>query len=313
MQPGAVKFGIAIPQAFNHESIDLAVIQGFLKRADTLGYHSVWVQEVLDASLLEPACLLTYAAALTQNVRLGSAVLLTTLRTPLQLAKMLSTLDQLSQGRLIVGAALGSNTQNYPAYGISAERRLRRFVEGIALIKRLWTEQSISCDGEYWKLHNERLEPKPVQKPHPPIWFGGSHPNTLRRAVQLGSGWIGGRTSTDKFKSHVIALRQILEELHRDPAEFMIGKRVYIAVDSNRTRAERVLNEWFSQVYGAGGIAESTAIYGSEQECVDKIGEVIEAGAKLIILNPISNHIEHVEKLAKNVLPKISSAWEKSA
>ena len=272
----AVKFGIAIPQAFNKEPVDVALIQKFSSNRPTrLGYHSLWVQEVLDASLLEPASLLTYAAALTQNVRLGSAVLLTTLRIPLQIAKSLATLDQLSQGRLIFGAALGSNTQNYPAYGIAAEKRLRRFLEGLALIKKLWTEERVSHDGEYWQLHDERLEPKPIQKPHPPIWLGGSHPNALRRAVQLGDGWIGGRTAIDKFKTHVIAVVQILEELNRDPADFMIGKRVYIAVDSNRTRAEQKLNQWFSQVYGAGDIADSAAIYGSEQECIDKLGEVI--------------------------------------
>jgi len=308
MQPRAVKFGIAIPQAFNKQPVDVVLIKNFLQQADTLGYHSVWVQEVLDASLLEPASLLTYAAALTQNVRLGSAVLLTTLRIPLQMAKTLATLDQLSQGRLIFGAALGSNTQNYPAYGIAAERRLRRFLEGLALIKKLWTEERVSHDGEYWQLHDERLETKPIQRPHPPIWLGGSHPNALRRAVQLGDGWIGGRTAIDKFKTHVIAVVQILEELNRDPADFMIGKRVYIAVDSNRTRAERKLNQWFSQVYGASDIAGSAAIYGSEQECIDKLGEVVFAGAKLLILNPISDHMEHLEGLAKNILPKIGSA-----
>jgi probable F420-dependent oxidoreductase len=313
MQHHAVKFGIAIPQAFNQEPADVALIQKFLKRADTCGYHSVWVQEVLDASLLEPACLLPYAAAITQNVRLGSAVLLTTLRTPLQLAKMLSTLDQLSQGRLIVGAALGSNTQNYPAYGISAEARVQRFVEGLALVKKLWTEKRVNHQGEYWQLHDESLDPKPIQKPHPPIWLGGSHPNALRRAVRLGDGWLGGRTPTQKFREHVSAVHRFLDEFSRDPADFMIGKRTYIAVDNNKARAEQKLNQWFNQVYKVRDIANTAAIYGGEQECIDKLGEVVLAGAKLLILNPVSDHMEHLEGLAKNVLPKISSAWQNSA
>ena len=314
MQHHTVKFGIAIPQAFdNKEPVDVAMIQSFLKKADTSGYHSVWVQEVLDASLLEPASLLTYAAALTQNLRLGSAVLLTTLRIPLQIAKTLATLDQLSQGRLIIGAALGSNTQNYPAYGISAEKRVRRFVEGIALMKKLWTEERVNHNGDYWRLHNESLDPKPVQKPHPPIWLGGSHLNALRRAVQLGNGWLGGRTPTQKFREHVSAVHRYLDEFSRDPADFMIGKRTYIAVDKNKSRAEQKLNQWFNQVYKVRDIANSSAIYGNEQECIDKLGEVVLAGAKLLILNPISDHMEHLERLAKNVLPKISSTWQRSA
>jgi probable F420-dependent oxidoreductase len=302
-----VKFGIAIPQAFHQEPVDVSLIERFLKKADSAGYHSVWVQEVIDASLLEPTSLLTYAAALTQNLQLGTAVLLTTLRSPLQLAKTLSTLDQLSRGRLIIGVGLGSNTQIYPAFGLSADRRLRRFIDGIALMKKLWTEERVSHDGEFWQLHDERLEPKSLRKPHPPIWFGGSHPNALRRAVRLGDGWIGGRTATDKFKSHLNILRQFLDESGRDPADFMIGKRVYIAVDSNRSRAEQRLNEWFSQVYGVGDIAGSAAIYGAEQECIDRLGELVLAGARLLILNPISDHMEHLDVLTRNVLPKIKT------
>jgi probable F420-dependent oxidoreductase len=300
-----IKFGIAIPQAFAREPIDVALIETFLKQADCFGYHSVWVQEVIDASLLEPTSLLTYAAALTRNLRLGSAVLLTALRSPLQLAKTLSTLDHLSRGRLIIGVGLGSNSEVYPAFGLSADRRLRRFVDGIALMKRLWIEERVNHDGEFWRLRDERLEPKPLQKPHPPLWFGGSHPNALRRAVELGDGWIGGRTSTDKFKLSLNIVRQFLDESGRDPAHFMIGKRVYIAVDSDRSRAERRLNEWFSQVYGVGDIAASAALYGSEQECVERLGELIRAGARLLILNPIADHLEHLEVLARNVLPKI--------
>lgn len=303
-----VQFGIAIPQAFGKGPFDATIIEKFVKQADTLRYHSLWVQEVIDAALLEPVGLLTYTAALTQRIRLGSAILLTTLRSPLQTAKTLSSLDQLSRGRLIIGVGLGSNTNVYPGYGISTDKRLRRFIEGVELMKLLWTEERVSHASEFWKLVDERVEPKPVQKPHPPLWFGGSHPNALRRAVRLGDGWLGGRTSTDKFRAQVAGVRQALEELKRDPATFMIGKRVYIAVDKDTGRAERKLNEWFNQVYGVGGIASSAAIYGGEQECVDKLGDLVAAGAKLLILNPVSEHLEHLQCLESDILPKISSA-----
>lgn len=309
----SIQFAIAIPQAFGGASVDVALVDNLLRKADELGYHSVWVQEVIDAGLLEPVSLLTYAGALTRRVRLGSAILLTTLRSPLHLAKTLSTLDNLSRGRLIVGVGLGSNTEVYPGYGISAEKRLGRFLEGIDLIKTLWTEERVSRESEFWKLVDERVEPKPVQKPHPPLWFGGGHPNALRRAVQLGSGWLGGRTSTEKFKAHVVGVRRNLDELNRDPNDFMIGKRTYIAVDKNRTRAEQKLNQWFGEVYNVRDIANTTAIYGGAQECVDKLGEIVLAGAKLLILNPISDHLEHLETLASDVLPKINPAWQKSA
>ena len=152
-----------------------------------------------------------------------------------------------------------------------------------------------------------------MQRPHPPLWFGGSHPNALRRAVRLGTGWLGGRTSTEKFRAQVAGVQRSLEEFRRDPADFMIGKRVYIAVDRDKSRAEQKLNAWFNQVYGVGDIASSAAIYGGEQECVDKLGEIVIAGAKLLILNPISDHLEQLQWLAGNILPKINPAWDKSA
>jgi len=307
----AAQFGIAIPQAFGKGPMDVALIENFLKQADALNYHSLWVQEVIDAALLEPVSLLTFAAALTRRIRLGSAILLTALRSPLHVAKTLSSLDHLSRGRLIVGAGLGSNTEVYPGYGISADKRLRRFVDGIELIKALWTEDRVSRESEFWQLVDERVDPKPVQKPHPPLWLGGSHPNALRRAARLGNGWLGGRTSTEKFRAQVAGVQRCLEEFKRDPADFMIGKRVYIALDRDKTRAERKLNDWFNQVYGVGEIASSAAIYGDEQECVDKLGEIVTAGAKLLILNPISDHLEHLQSLARNVLPKINPAWDK--
>jgi probable F420-dependent oxidoreductase len=305
-----VQSGIAIPQAFGREPVDAALIEKFVKQADALGYHSLWVQEVIDAALLEPLSLLTYAAALTQRIRLGSAILLATLRSPLQTAKTLSSLDHLSRGRLIVGVGLGSNTNVYPGYGIPTDKRLRRFVEGIELMKLLWTQERVSQENEFWKLVDERVEPKPVQKPHPPLWFGGSHLNALRRAARLGDGWLGGRTSTDKFREQVKGVRRALEEFKRDPATFMIGKRVYIAVDKDAGRAERKLNEWFNQVYGVGDIASSAAIYGGAQECVDKLAEIVEAGAKLLILNPVSEHLEQLQCLAGDILPKVCSANE---
>jgi probable F420-dependent oxidoreductase len=309
----SLQFGIAIPQGFGGAAVEVSVIETFLRKADDLGYHSLWVQEVIDAGLLEPVSLLTYAAALTTRVRLGSAILLTTLRTPLQLAKTLSTIDNLSRGRLIVGVGLGSNTEVYPGYGVSDKKRLRRFLDGIDLLQKLWTEDKVNYENEHWKLVDERVEPKPMQKPHPPLWFGGGHPNALRRAARLGSGWLGGRTSTEKFAAQVMVLRQALDELNRDPADFMIGKRVYIAVDNVRTRAERELNQWFNEVYHAGDIASSAAIYGDAEECVDKLGDIVSAGARLLILNPISDHLEYLELLASDVLPKLEPAWKPPA
>jgi probable F420-dependent oxidoreductase len=301
-----VELGVAIPQTFLHGAMDPERVRSYLARAETLGFHSAWVVEQVLGSIpsLEPVELLTYAAAVTRQMRLGSAVLLTALRSPVHLAKSLTTLDHLSRGRLIVGIGLGGNPNVYPAYGISAERRAARFGEGIRLMKRLWTETGVTFDGEFWKLQNASMEPKPLQKPHPPIWFGAHHPNALRRTAELGDGFMGaGSLSTAKFAEEVQALRGFLEAAGRDPATFPVGKRVYIAIDRDRARAGRRLTEWFGAFYGRPQMAEEVSVWGPPEECVDRLRDVAAAGAGLLMLNPVFDEMEHLEGFASVVAP----------
>ena len=137
----STKCGISIPQTFEQSVVDVELIRKFVARAEALGYDSLWVQEqmISDAAILEPVALLTYVAALTTRVRVGTAVLLTVVRNPVELAKTLSTLDQLSRGRLIVGVGIGGATTPHEIFGVPREQRGRRFVEGLNVMKALWT------------------------------------------------------------------------------------------------------------------------------------------------------------------------------
>jgi probable F420-dependent oxidoreductase len=303
-----VDLAIAIPQTFPGRPVDPRLIRQHLERAEALGYHSAWVVENILGGIpsLAPVELLTYAAAVTQRLKLGSAVLLTALRSPVHLAKGLATLDQLSGGRLIVGVGLGGNTAVYPAFGVSAERRAARFAEGIRLIKALWTQPRTSFQGEFWKLDNAPMEPKPLQKPHPPIWFGAHHPNALRRTVELGDGFMGaGSLSTAKFAEEVKLLRGLLRAAGRDPEAFPIGKRVYMAIDRDRQRAAKRLAEWFGAFYGRPEMAEEVSVWGSHDECVDGLRAVVDAGARLLLLNPVFEELEHLEQLASAIAPRL--------
>jgi probable F420-dependent oxidoreductase len=303
-----VDLAIALPQAFVHGPIPVAEIRKFLGRVDGLGYHSVWVVEQILGRIpsLDPVELLTYAGALTERVRLGAAVLLTPLRSPVHLAKSLSTLDQLSGGRVIAGVGLGGNFGQYPAFGISPERRVARFKESITLLRKLWTEERVTFDGEFWKLKDAAMEPKPLQRPHPPIWFGARHPAALRRAVQLGDGFVGaGSASTAQFVDEVRQLGAILKEAGRDPATFPIGKRVYLALDRDRARAGKRLAEWFGAFYGRPELAEQVCVWGDLDECVAGLKAVVGAGARFLVLNPVFDELEHLERLAADVGPRL--------
>ena len=303
-----VELGVAIPQTLLAGSFDVRKVREFLVRAEALGFQSAWVVEQILGSIqsLEPVTLLTYAAACTERLRLGSAVLLTALRSPVHLAKSLATLDHLSGGRLTVGVGLGGNPRIYPAFGLSAARRAERFAEGLRLMKRLWTEERVTFEGEFFKLHNASLQPKPLQKPHPPLWFGGHHPNAIRRAVELGDGFIGaGSVSTATFLDEAKLLRGLLEEAGRDPATFPLGKRVYIAVDRDRARAGRRLAEWFGAFYGKPELAAEVSVWGDPGECLDRLSEITAAGVGFLMLNPVFDELEHLDQFASEIAAKL--------
>ncbi len=303
-----VELGVAIPQTRLDGAFDVEKLRGFLARAEALGVQSAWVVEQILGSIrsLEPVALLTYAAACTERLRLGSAVLLTALRSPVHLAKSLATLDHLSGGRLTVGVGLGGNPRIYPAFGLQAARRAARFAEGLRLMKRLWTDERVTFEGEFFKLQNASMEPKPLQKPHPPLWFGGHHPNALRRAVELGDGFIGaGSVSTATFLDEAKLLRGLLEEAGRDPARFPLGKRVYIAVDHDRARAGRRLAEWFGAFYGKPELAAEVSVWGDPGECVDRLAEITAAGVGFLMLNPVFDESEQLEQFASRIAPKL--------
>ena len=306
----ALQLGVAIPQTFPGATIDPARIRAFLTRAEALGFHSAWVVEQILGRIpsVEPVELLTYAAALTGRIRLGTAVLLTGLRSPVHLAKSLSSLDHLSGGRLDVGVGLGGNPRIYPAFGISPERRAARFAESIRVMKQLWTEPRVTFRGDFWQLDNASMEPKPLQKPHPPIWFGAHHPNALRRAVELGDAFMGaGSLATSGFADEMKLLRGMLEDAGRDPARFSIGKRVYIAVDRDRARAGQRLAEWFGAFYGRPEMAAQVSVWGDTQACVDGLAAVVAAGARFLLLNPVFDDAEHLERFAADIAPKLSA------
>jgi probable F420-dependent oxidoreductase len=303
-----IDLGIAIPQMFPGRPVDPGFIRRHLERAERLGFHSAWVIENILGGIpsLEPVELLTWAAAVTERMRLGAAVLLTALRSPAHLAKSLATLDHLSRGRLVVGVGLGGNPAIYPAFGLSAERRAARFAEGIRLIKQLWTESPTRFPGEFYRVDKVSMEPKPLQKPHPPVWFGAHHPDALRRAVELGDGFMGaGSASTATFAEEVKILRGLLRQAGRDPDSFPVGKRVYIAIDDDRQRAAKRLAEWFGAFYGRPQMADEVSVWGSPDECVERLREVVAAGARLVMLNPVFDEMEHLEQFASVVAPRL--------
>ncbi len=301
-----VRLAAGIPQTFHDGPVDVPKIRAYLGRVEDLGFESAWVVEQVLGSLtsLEPVELLTYAAACTSRIRLGPAVLLTPLRNPVHLAKSLATLDQLSGGRLIVGVGLGGNPKIYPAFGLDPARRVARFLEGLEVMRRLWTESRVTFTGDFYRLDGATMMPKPVQQPHPPLWFGAHHPDALRRTATLGAGFMGaGSASTVTFVEEMELLRRFCDEAGRDPTTLDVGTRVYVAIDRDRDRAGRRLTEWFGAFYGRPALAAETAVWGSVDQVAEGLRAVLAGGARLLMLNPVFDELEQLETLATEVRP----------
>ena len=307
-----MRFAIAIPQFYADGEFDPAAFRTYLRRAEELGYDSAWAQEnnLGAAPVLGPVEAMTYAAACTERMRLGCVVFVSTLHSPVDLAKSLSTLDQLSGGRIDVGVGAGGKNRPFAAYGVSPERYLARFTEGIALMKALWTQPLVTFDGEFWQLRDAPMEPKPAQKPHPPVWFGGSSEPALRRAVRLGNGFFGaGSTPTAAFAGQVQVVRAALAGAGRPADSFPIAKRVYIAVDDDAGRARSRINAELARLYGRRVEAiESAAVAGTAADCVREVRAVAEAGAELILFTAMYDQAAHAERLAAEVIPQLRQA-----
>jgi len=312
-----MRFAIGIPQLYPDGSFSPADFKAYLARVEELGvFESAWTQEmVLGASpQLAPLEVMTYAAACTTTLRLGCTVFVTTLHTPAHLAKALASLDQLSLGRVEIGVGSGGPRRPFAAFGLSPERWLPRFTEGIGLMKALWTEPSVTFDGEFWQLEDTAMEPKPLQKPYPRLWFGGSAPAAVRRGVRLCDGFFGaGSSATPAFASQVAVVRETLADdpagrrVGFGPAEFPIAKRVYIGIDpSSGERARDRMNEALAQVYGARVPAiEAAAVTGTVAECVEGVKAVAEAGAEMILFTPLYGNFEHLELIAEQIIPAL--------
>ena len=303
-----MRFAIAIPQFVADGTFNPAGLRAYLARAETLGFDSAWTQEHMlglgTLPVLGPIETMTYAAACTERLRVGCAVFVSTLHSPVHLAKSLSTLDQLTRGRLDIGVGGGGGGRMFSAFGIAPDTFVARFVEGLRLMKALWTEPRVTFKGRFFSLEGAVMEPKPFQKPHPPIWFGANHPAALRRAVRHGTAFFGaGSQTTARFAEQVRILRDALVEAGRSPHAFPIAKRVYIAVDDDAARARRRIGAALQGLYGRD--LEAVAVFGPPAACVKGLREVGEAGARIVLLNPMFDEAEQMERLAADVMPRL--------
>jgi probable F420-dependent oxidoreductase len=228
-------------------------------RAEELGFDSVWMEEhhgVKDHYWPSPLTVLAGFATRTPRMLLGTDILVMPFYHPVRLAEDVALLDVISGGRFILGTAIGYKPDEFALYDTPLEKRGARFEEGLKLMRSLWTEEMVTFKGKYYKLDNGRIEPKPLTKPHPPVWIGGWGKLTLKRAATLGQNWIPGPTAD--LARLQDGKRQFL--LHRSaagltaPTEWPLTRDVIIADTDREARelAERHIMVSYRHEYAGG-------------------------------------------------------------
>jgi alkanesulfonate monooxygenase SsuD/methylene tetrahydromethanopterin reductase-like flavin-dependent oxidoreductase (luciferase family) len=310
-----MRFATAIPQNYADGSFSPDDFRSYFARVEELGvYESAWTQEspLSRSPQLAPLEVMTYAAACTTSLRLGCTVFVTTVHSPVHLAKSIASLDQISGGRVEVGVGSGGPRREFAAFGMSGDRYVARFTEGLTLMKELWTSPSVTFEGKFYRLSDARMEPKPFQKPYPRLWFGGSAEAAVRRGVGLCDGFFGaGSSTTTAFASQVAVVRETLAVAGRSAGfgqgEFPIAKRVYIGIDpADGARARERMNAALANIYGQRIPAiEAAAVTGTVGECVVGVRAVIDAGAEMILFTPLWELTGHMERIAAEVIPAL--------
>jgi probable F420-dependent oxidoreductase len=294
----SVALGMSLPHRAA-EPVAPADVVEVARRAEMLGFADLWVSDnTIDRAVcLDSLTVLGWAAAATTTIGVGVAVLVLPTYHPVHVAHQVATLDHLSGGRVLLGVGLGRQDE-YPAFQIPVERRVRRFTESVEVIRALWGPGEVTYRGAIFQLDGVTIGTRPIRQP--PIWFGGAHPAAIRRAARLADGWMGGGgTSNASFTHAVPQLRAELEQAGRDPVGYPISKRVFVAVDERASTARAELNRWFSEVYRSPAALGDAGVFGTPDQVSEQLQALVAAGATHLLLNPVDRLVDHVGMLAE--------------
>ena len=260
--------------------------------------------------IYESLTLLAAYAGITKRIKLGSGVYLLALRHPTIAAKITSTLDALSGGRLIFGVGVGGeNPKEFEASGIPHRERGARVTEGIDVVRTLWRDTPASFKGRFTEFESVSLDPRPVQKPGPPIWVGGRSDAALRRAGRQGDGWVSYVVQPERYAQSLAKIREAAEQAGRRLDGFVAAHLTFITVGRDYEAAERtwvrILSRRYAQDFGP--LARKYGVIGTPEQCAEQMDRFARAGCHYFVMNPICDPEDErgqLEAIASDVIPR---------
>ena len=314
MPPPQLTFGCSLSLDGYWDVAELA------QRAESLGFDRVTTGEhVMDGNPPRPTLLtipaMAAAAGATRTLRVMTGIVIAPLYHPVMLAKLVATLDVISQGRLDFGIGISGqrNTEaEFEALDIPVRTRGRRTDEMLGVMKRLWTEEQVSHQGRFFGFQNTTLLPQPAQKPYPPIWIAGRSEAAMRRAALHGDGWYPYLFTVRRLKASNETIRQMAAEAGRDLEGFHWGLNQPTAISQDREEALGLAVANVGQRYvtpdrSAQDIAQALCVTGTPQDCVQAVEERVEAGVRDFNFGFLGDNstqlFAQMEMFAKQVIP----------
>ena len=306
MSENSVSIGYLVPtrEAVMSGDFDAQRLLRLADRAEQLGYDSIWVGDSIVARARhEPLAMLAAIAARTERAELGTAVLLPVLRHPVVLAHHAATVDQISEGRLILGVGIATDTptthHEFESVGVPFARRVGRFNEHLDICRRLWAGEKVTHHSDFYDLDEVQALPTPHREGGPPLWVAGSNEVTQRRVGRLYDGWmpIG---QAEQFAPGLEVVQQAATEAGRDASSLATASYLTVALKDDVEAADKTLNDYLAAYYPAppAAMRAAQATYaGSASGLVDWVSEFVEAGSQHIIIRCAGDHDQQIEQV----------------
>jgi probable F420-dependent oxidoreductase len=303
-----VRFGYLLPtrervMAGRHEAAPLLALA---QRAEDMGLDSVWVGDSLLAKPRhEPLTLLAAAAARTRRVSLGTAVLLPALRNPVVMAHQVATLDQIAEGRVVLGVGIATDVPairaEFAAAGVPFDRRVGRMLEGLRLCRALWRGEPVTWQGR-WTLDEQMLGPRPHRPGGPPIWIGSRVRAGMERAGRHFDGWFPTGPDAQTYQEQIGHVRQVADQAGREPEAITAAVYLTLRIDDDREAAANHIDAYLQGYYGVPprAIRRAQACFGGpEEEAAQWLRGFIDAGARHLVIRLTGDHESQMEALAR--------------
>ena len=288
-----------MPGAFGEGGENPNYLRELVGAGDKHGYDSIWLSDriVSDKFSLEPMMALAMVAAYSERMKFGTSVLAMPLRNPVVLAKQIATLDYLSQGRFFPAVGLGQEEpEEYEACGVTKERRGPRTDEAIQLMRRLWEEDNVTHEGEFYSCHNVSVTPKPFLQPSTPVWIGGRTPAAARRVGRVGDGWLVSSATPSEVKEGRDIVFDTATEFNREIEEDHIGVLLGYYVSSDVEEATIKASQFVTRQRPDAHFTEFTAV-GPVDRIAEYIHSYVESGASKFVVRPLCTADETMEQL----------------